>query len=172
MTDAVPAVPTAEMMTTPIFADGTELARLRGRAGMSLEDLATAAGYSALLVGYIESKPGPLSGAAVGRLRAILDQRIAENWLAPKAGSPAVTPHKTMSIVEAVKPKARVSHFHGPCGAKTRAGTPCKAKAVYANGRCKLHGGLSTGAKSAEGIQRIRDAQRRRRQREAEAHIK
>ncbi|PKB87515.1 hypothetical protein A8A01_24155 [Ewingella americana] len=40
------------------------------------------------------------------------------------------------------------------CEAKTRAGTPCKMKATYANGRCKLHGGLSTGAKTAEGKER------------------
>jgi hypothetical protein len=31
------------------------------------------------------------------------------------------------------------------CGAKTRSGQPCK-KAGMANGRCRLHGGLSTGA--------------------------
>jgi len=30
------------------------------------------------------------------------------------------------------------------CGAKTRKGTPCQAQAL-ANGRCKHHGGLSTG---------------------------
>ena len=37
------------------------------------------------------------------------------------------------------------------CGAKTRAGTPCKMNCIYSNGRCKLHGGLSTGPKSTEG---------------------
>lgn len=31
------------------------------------------------------------------------------------------------------------------CGAKTRAGTPCKQRDVFANGRCKFHGGASTG---------------------------
>ena len=31
------------------------------------------------------------------------------------------------------------------CGAKTRKSTPCQAPAM-ANGRCRLHGGLSTGA--------------------------
>lgn len=36
-------------------------------------------------------------------------------------------------------------------GAKTRAGTPCKIQAIYSNSRCKLHGGLSTGAKTLEG---------------------
>lgn len=37
------------------------------------------------------------------------------------------------------------------CGAKTRAGTPCKLTSIYSNGRCKLHGGLSTGPISQEG---------------------
>ncbi|WP_370601056.1 HGGxSTG domain-containing protein [Pseudomonas nitroreducens] len=32
------------------------------------------------------------------------------------------------------------------CGARTRAGTPCKRRDLYASGRCnKLHGGMSTG---------------------------
>jgi len=43
------------------------------------------------------------------------------------------------------------------CGAKTRAGTPCKRRDVYPNGRCRLHGGLSTGPKSEAG----KDAARR-----------
>lgn len=36
-------------------------------------------------------------------------------------------------------------HVRNRCGAKTRAGTPCKNGAM-ANGRCRLHGGKSTGA--------------------------
>ncbi len=37
------------------------------------------------------------------------------------------------------------------CGAHARTtGCPCRAKAL-ANGRCKNHGGLSTGPKTAEG---------------------
>src|SRR5215831_6791156 len=43
------------------------------------------------------------------------------------------------------------------CGAKTRRGTACQCPAM-ANGRCRLHGGLSTGPKTAEGIERIRRA--------------
>ena len=43
------------------------------------------------------------------------------------------------------------------CEAKTRKGTPCQCPAMK-NGRCRLHGGLSTGPKTAEGIQRIRRA--------------
>jgi hypothetical protein len=41
------------------------------------------------------------------------------------------------------------------CGAKTRRGTPCQCPSMR-NGRCKLHGGRSTGAKTAEGRERIR----------------
>ena len=40
------------------------------------------------------------------------------------------------------------------CGAKTRAGTPCKNTRVYPNGRCKNHGGLSTGPRTLEGRKR------------------
>lgn len=40
------------------------------------------------------------------------------------------------------------------CGAKTRKGTPCKRKDLYACGRCRLHGGLSTGPKTMEGKKR------------------
>lgn len=43
------------------------------------------------------------------------------------------------------------------CGAKNRKGTPCQAPAMK-NGRCSLHGGKSTGPKTAEGIERIRQA--------------
>ncbi len=43
------------------------------------------------------------------------------------------------------------------CGAKTRRGTGCQCPAM-ANGRCRLHGGLSTGPKTAAGIARIRRA--------------
>ncbi len=43
------------------------------------------------------------------------------------------------------------------CGAKNRRGTPCGGAAMR-NGRCRMHGGLSTGAKTPEGIERIRRA--------------
>ncbi|MCF7970828.1 MAG: hypothetical protein K9L22_06650 [Methylococcaceae bacterium] len=41
------------------------------------------------------------------------------------------------------------------CGAKTRAGTPCMLNSLYGNGRCKYHGGLSTGATSKEGKAKV-----------------
>jgi hypothetical protein len=48
------------------------------------------------------------------------------------------------------------------CGAKTRAGTPCKLTSIYASGRCKLHGGLSTGPKTADGRAKMADNGRQR----------
>ena len=51
------------------------------------------------------------------------------------------------------------------CGAKTRRGTPCQARAVPGmggNNRCRMHGGLSTGPKTAEGRARIAESNRRR----------
>jgi hypothetical protein len=43
------------------------------------------------------------------------------------------------------------------CDAKTRRGTKCQSPAM-ANGRCRIHGGLSTGPKTAEGRERARTA--------------
>lgn len=43
------------------------------------------------------------------------------------------------------------------CGAMTRKGTPCRSAAMP-NGRCRMHGGMSTGPRTAEGIERIRAA--------------
>lgn len=36
------------------------------------------------------------------------------------------------------------------CGAKTRKGTSCQAKGLL-NGRCRNHGGMSTGPRTPEG---------------------
>lgn len=43
------------------------------------------------------------------------------------------------------------------CGAKNRRGTPCQAPAMK-NGRCRLHGGKSTGPRTSEGMARMRKA--------------
>ena len=55
------------------------------------------------------------------------------------------------------------------CGASLGSdGAPC-TKTALANGRCRNHGGLSSGPKTAEGRARIADAQRARWQRVAMA---
>jgi len=50
-----------------------------------------------------------------------------------------------------VKNEQQAHDDYRRCGAKTRAGTPCQQKAGWGTdhvgtGRCKLHGGKSTGA--------------------------
>jgi hypothetical protein len=46
------------------------------------------------------------------------------------------------------------------CGARTRAGQQCKARAMP-NGRCRMHGGPSTGPRTPEGLARLRAARTR-----------
>ena len=41
------------------------------------------------------------------------------------------------------------------CGAKTRKGTPCQRPANKKNGRCRLHGGASSGPRTEVGRARI-----------------
>lgn len=48
------------------------------------------------------------------------------------------------------------------CGARTRAGTPCKARAMDGRARCRMHGGLSTGPRSEAGRAAIAASNRRR----------
>ena len=43
-----------------------------------------------------------------------------------------------------------------PCGARTRAGSPCKRLDTWGNGRCKLHGGMSTGPRTKAGKKRAK----------------
>ena len=44
------------------------------------------------------------------------------------------------------------------CGAKTRKGTSCQRPANKRNGRCRVHGGASTGPRTEEGRARISEA--------------
>ena len=46
------------------------------------------------------------------------------------------------------------------CGARTRTGGQCRVPPM-ANGRCRDHGGLSTGPRTAEGLARMRRAKTR-----------
>lgn len=73
-----------------------------------------------------------------------VDRKIAKRIAAQKP-MPTVTP-------KWLRPR---------CGAKTRTGKPCQALAVWdkvkdkpRNGRCRIHGGLSSGAKTEEGRRR------------------
>ena len=58
-----------------------------------------------------------------------------------------------------------------PCGAKTRAGHSCGRYAMP-NGRCRMHGGLSTGARTPEGLERCRRSNWKHGRYSAEARAK
>ncbi len=55
------------------------------------------------------------------------------------------TYHQALSSVGAANRQARYTPLKKEkCEARTRKGTPCRCKALR-NGRCKFHGGMSTG---------------------------
>jgi hypothetical protein len=55
------------------------------------------------------------------------------------------------------------------CGARTRKGTPCGCPAVRGKKRCRMHGGLSTGPRTAAGLGRSKRARWRHGRFSAEA---
>ena len=65
-----------------------------------------------------------------------------------------------MTVTKNISELGKATRF-GPdwpgerCGAKTRRGTDCQRPAYKHNGRCGLHGGMSTGASTPEGLRRI-----------------
>lgn len=76
-------------------------------------------------------------------------------------------PPITISLYENTPMTSR--NERGICSAKTRKGTPCQAPPIWdkeedkpRNGRCKLHGGLSTGPKTKSGKNAIRLSNHRR----------
>ena len=54
------------------------------------------------------------------------------------------------------KPWLYGPHWQGQrCEARTRNGTPCQRPGTKQNGRCRLHGGRSSGPRTAEGSARM-----------------
>ena len=68
-----------------------------------------------------------------------------------------------MAVAKSISELGRATRF-GPnwpgkrCLAKTRRDTPCQRPDFKHNGRCGLHGGLSIGAKTADGLKKISEA--------------
>ena len=56
------------------------------------------------------------------------------------------------------------------CGAKTRAGGACQIPSIKGRGRCKLHGGRSTGPRTAAGRARVAAANTKHGRR-SKAHV-
>lgn len=151
---------------------GDELKAARTQRGLSRRTLAERAEVHPDTVKYWEAKATvDLRGWGPKRLlQALGIDRPSNDGLTP----PRRTAHASWGIFRTPTrardgvleksggfPGAAKSRS-GQCGARTRKGTPCRAKALPGKMRCKYHGGMSTGPKTPEGRERISEAQRRR----------
>jgi hypothetical protein len=86
---------------------------------------------------------GPMSDEQQRRLKAWkrAHRRVAADWKARYGDSIPVP-------VSPIFPDGLVGLS---CGARTRQGGSCKQPALLPSGRCRYHGGESTGARTAEG---------------------
>lgn len=135
------------------FPDGTMITAMRENAGLTIEALAAAVDNNPAFLRLMEQKRGIVSGPMPRKtMRYLVSLKAHE---------------RQVNVKVSARPETRriPIAFDFACGAKTRAGTPHKHTAVYSSGRCKLHGGLSTGPKSDEGKDRIREGQPLRRER-------
>jgi hypothetical protein len=77
------------------------------------------------------------------KMQAAHHRRVMRDWSPLRGPLPVLT-------LPALPPYP--DGLHGmSCGARTRAGTPCKRTDLHTNGRCKLHGGMSTGPRTKAG---------------------
>jgi len=73
----------------------------------------------------------------------------------PIPSSASLPPHRRGRLRNGARPGDFLAAPR--CGARTRGGCSCRQPAM-ANGRCRLHGGLSTGPRTPEGRERCRRA--------------
>jgi DNA-binding XRE family transcriptional regulator len=126
------------MSNRPRLVVPAVLKAMRARAGWSQVDLAERAEVHVQTVKYWERQSFIL-GYAPDRFWAAFEDAVAA----------VETPQVTRKASDR-------------CGARTRRGTPCAAKAIPGKHRCKHHGGMSTGPRSQQGRERIAAAQRKR----------
>ncbi len=74
----------------------------------------------------------------------------------------AIHPGLVLGHFDFGPPKRTPKGERPACGARTRKGAPCRAKAVEGRDRCRLHGGCSTGPTSEAGRRAIAESNRRR----------
>jgi transcriptional regulator with XRE-family HTH domain len=147
---------------------GAELRAARMAAGLTQTALAARAGVSRSTVQYWEAKPllKPSGGArklaeALGLVALLRSNVRARGWGLSVAQEFSRLHAAQLASTEATQAQ-RLARLRVTCGAKTRKGTPCRCKSEAGKRRCKFHGGLSTGPKTAEGRARIAEAQKRR----------
>lgn len=89
-------------------------------------------------------------GTPEKRLKLRLFFRTLESWRARCLAYATETGRNWRTFPEPspVLPKELIGMR---CGAKNRQGMPCKVSTLFSNGRCKFHGGASTGPKTSRG---------------------
>lgn len=160
---------------------GAELAARRKAAGLTQRQLAAKAEVGRTAVQYWEAAPHlDPRGWAVQRMAEALGWAVrpvyASSMRARGDGVLSAIPGLEAWVArQLVALKAReaerAARRRVVCSAKTRKGTPCRNKSEPGKRRCKFHGGLSTGARTPEGIERIREAQRLRWSKRTESQV-
>ena len=161
-------------MRTRNGPSGRELAARRKAEGLTQVELAQRAEVGRSAVQYWEAKQAidPRSWAVVrmaSALRWSLSAWSTNHYAHAGGWGNRPDPHedadaKAAVLFEAWKAREaqRAATRRVVCGAQNRKGTPCRNKSEPGRQRCKFHGGMSTGARTPEGIERIREAQKRR----------
>ncbi|MCR9061933.1 MAG: helix-turn-helix domain-containing protein [Rhodobacteraceae bacterium] len=149
---------------------GGDLRRARLERGWSQRELARRAGLTHKAVQYWEAKP-----EVDPRAHAFKAIAAAFGWDAGEF--PAYNARARGGLLVSGGAERVLAAFVSPpsahirenrscrrvvCGAKTRRGTPCRAKSEPGRRRCRFHGGKSTGPRTPEGKARVAEAQRRR----------
>jgi hypothetical protein len=107
-----------------------------------------------------------LRGPVWGIAQALLDADLWERGLLVEQDDPATGKRRTWQRKAPPNRKGQMVGYPVRCCAKTRRGTFCQCLPVEGKRRCRFHGGLSTGPKTAEGKARqaaaVAESNRRR----------
>lgn len=144
--------------------DGTQLKTKRLEFGLSRRVLADICKLHPNSIAYWERQAQiDPRGYACSRILEVLGLTILRRQT--RAREHGVLQSQGLSPCSISKAQTRVCQsFKGRnyCEAQTRKGTPCQRVTEPGKTRCRLHGGLSTGPKTAEGKAKIAEAQKKR----------
>ena len=138
---------------------GRQLRAARVLAGLTQAQLAQQAGFHERACRYWEARgddPPTTTPSSLAKIEAALGRRACFEVTCRER-------HWCRKMLERGLSRTGLPlkrKFRPRCCAKTRAGVPCIMRVVPGKRRCRFHGGLSTGPRTAEGRARIAEAQR------------
>ena len=150
---------------------GADLKAERKAAGLSQAKLASLAGIHRLSVCYWEKKSvvGRRYDWAANRMLEVLGIKVLYVYApSTRARGDGVLVDSQQEWLDRqyarLKEKAleQAARYRQPCSAKTRKGHPCRLMSERGKRRCKFHGGMSTGPRTAAGKAKIAAVQRKR----------